>query len=262
MKKVCVTGYDGKIGKHLLSYGYEPLMGDITNSEEISESIASSNPDVIIHCAAMTNVVECEDNPEKATAINVAGVANIIDTFDGAFIYLSTDHVFSGERFFSMFRWGGWEETDNALPVNMYGMTKYAGEAMARMRIGNTVILRLSKVFDNDDYNKYIKTLRGDTPVEVSDVVVRGFIHKQFVGDAIKFVVDNNLKDDIIHIGGKDLLSYYDFLKLLPDVNISRRKHRVDTLTPRPYWGGLNINKASSLGIHIPTIKESLKLCQ
>ena len=264
MKKVCVTGYEGKIGSHLLSCGYEPLVGDITQENQIRESISSSNPDIIIHCAAMTDVVACEQRPIDAITINAAGTNNIVDCFDGVIIYISTEHVFSGERRFRFGKWSGWKESDREYPVNYYGSSKWAGEEVSQFRVAKTIIVRLSKVFDTYDYVNYCTKAKQEAPLEVSDVVIRGFIHKYFVGEAIKYIVDNidDLDIHIINIGGKDLVSYYEFMKRMGlGKFIVPRKKRVDHLTPRPYWGGLNTEYAESIGIHIPTLKESIELC-
>lgn len=74
---------------------------DITNSEEVTETIKKVNPDVVVHCAAWTAVdlAEEKENKEKVMAINVGGTENIAwvcKELDCKMVYISTDYVFDG----------------------------------------------------------------------------------------------------------------------------------------------------------------------
>ena len=123
--KISVTGHKGQIGSELIKLGYEPLECDITDLDTVNEEIHRVKPDIIIHCAAMTGVEQCEADKEKAFAVNVRGVSNMLYDFYGTFIYLSTVHVFNGQKYWN------YSERHQPDPVNTYGFTKWAGEAVS-----------------------------------------------------------------------------------------------------------------------------------
>jgi len=97
---------------------------DLTDSVATRNLLSDLRPDAIVHCAAATDVDWCEANPEAAEAINVgaSGVsAEIAASCNARFVYVSTDSVFDGKR-------GGYDETDEPAPVNVYARSKLAGE--------------------------------------------------------------------------------------------------------------------------------------
>jgi dTDP-4-dehydrorhamnose reductase len=114
MSKIAVTGHKGQIGRELIKRGYEPLDCDITNLDQVNESIHRVNPDVIIHCAAMTDVEWCETHEKRAFAVNVNGTNNLLYDFTGTLIYLSTVHVFNGQKYWD------YSEKSRPDPVNVY----------------------------------------------------------------------------------------------------------------------------------------------
>ena len=104
MNKILITGALGQLGKSLknhLSSNFESYFFsrgelDINNLESLSEKLRSIKPDIIINCAAMTNVDNCEINSEAAFDINAHAISNFKNNFEGTFIQLSTDFVFDG----------------------------------------------------------------------------------------------------------------------------------------------------------------------
>ena len=126
--KVLVTGVAGQLGHDVMNElhkrGYEGVGSDIapkysgaddgtavtkmdyvqmdiTNSQEVTETIKKVNPDVVVHCAAWTAVdlAEESENKEKVMAINVGGTENIAKVckeLDCKMVYISTDYVFDG----------------------------------------------------------------------------------------------------------------------------------------------------------------------
>ena len=126
MTVIAVTGHEGRIGKRLVEKGYTPLECDITNVDQTFDTVSSVNPDVIIHCAAMTNVGWCENNEKEAYKVNARSVSHVLEAFAGRFIYLSTVHVFDGTKY--------WDYSEKHVPnaVNVYGLTKLAGEQVVK----------------------------------------------------------------------------------------------------------------------------------
>lgn len=131
---------------------------DITDGAAVSKTIEELKPDVIIHCAAWTNVdgAEAPENREKVHQINAVGTENIAKaakTVDAKVVYISTDYVFDGqgER--------PWEPDDKCYaPLNVYGQSKLDGERVVAETLEKYFIVRIAWVFGLNGKN-FIKTM-------------------------------------------------------------------------------------------------------
>lgn len=131
------------------------LCGDITNFTAIEQLYATIKPDVVINAAAYTAVDKAESDYEQADLINhlaVKYLANMSKRYNSLLVNYSSDYVFDGSLDTP------WSETDNRLPINNYGKTKYDGE-MALERSGTRFInFRTSWVYGTHG-NNFIKTM-------------------------------------------------------------------------------------------------------
>lgn len=183
--KVLVTGVAGQLGHDVMNElhkrGYEGVGSDIapkysgaddgtavtkmdyvqmdiTNSEEVTETIKKVNPDVVVHCAAWTAVdlAEEKENKEKVMAINVGGTENIAKAckeLDCKMVYISTDYVFDG------YGTRPWEEDcKDYAPLNVYGESKLMGEKVVSLNLEKYFIVRIAWVFGVNG-NNFIKTM-------------------------------------------------------------------------------------------------------
>ena len=183
--KVLVTGVAGQLGHDVMNElhkrGYEGvgsdiapkcsgaddgtavtkmdyIQMDITNSEEVTETIKKVNPDVVVHCAAWTAVdlAEESENKEKVMAINVGGTENIAKVckeLDCKMVYISTDYVFDG------YGTRPWEEDcKDYAPLNVYGESKLMGEKVVSLNLEKYFIVRIAWVFGVNG-NNFIKTM-------------------------------------------------------------------------------------------------------
>lgn len=183
--KVLVTGVAGQLGHDVMNElhkrGYEGVGSDIapqysgaddgtavtkmdyvqmdiTNSEEVTETIKKVNPDVVVHCAAWTAVdlAEESENKEKVMAINVGGTENIARVCKGLdckMVYISTDYVFDG------YGTRPWEEDcKDYAPLNVYGESKLMGEKVVSLNLEKYFIVRIAWVFGVNG-NNFIKTM-------------------------------------------------------------------------------------------------------
>lgn len=183
--KVFVTGVGGQLGhdvmKELARRGYEgigsdikpeysgiqdgspvttmPYIGlDITDKAAVMSAIKEIGPDVIVHCAAWTNVDGAEDPANKPLVhkINVEGTQNMADAakaVDAKIVYLSTDYVFDGQGT------APWKPDDkNYAPLNYYGQTKLEGELAISSTTDKYFIVRIAWVFGLNGKN-FIKTM-------------------------------------------------------------------------------------------------------
>ena len=108
--KVLVTGANGMLGQDLCPYledigmlviptDYDTM--DITDEKQTDEIISRVRPDLIIHCAAYTNVDKAEDDLKNATKLNVEGAKNVAlaaEKINATMVYISTDYVFDGTK--------------------------------------------------------------------------------------------------------------------------------------------------------------------
>lgn len=174
--KVLVTGTSGQLGydvmEELVRRGYEGIGADrseteaefehavldITDKERVLEVVRSLKPDVIVHCAAWTNVDGAEDpsNLKVVRAVNVDGTRNLAEAakeVDAKFVYISTDYVFNGEGS------EPWQPDDkNYEPINVYGQSKLDGELEVVQTLGKYFIVRIAWVFGRNGKN-FIKTM-------------------------------------------------------------------------------------------------------
>lgn len=131
---------------------------DITDGAAVSKTIEELKPDVIIHCAAWTNVdgAEAPENQAKVHQINAVGTENIAraaTAVDAKMVYISTDYVFDGqgER--------PWEPDDKCYaPLNVYGQSKLDGELAVAKTMEKYFIVRIAWVFGLNGKN-FIKTM-------------------------------------------------------------------------------------------------------
>ena len=174
--KVLVTGTSGQLGfdvmEELTRRGYEGIGADrseteaefehvvldITDAEKVMEVVSEVKPDVIVHCAAWTNVDGAEDPANLAVvrAVNVDGTRNLAEAakkVDAKFVYISTDYVFNGEGE------KPWEPDDkNYAPINVYGQSKLDGELEVSKILEKYFIVRIAWVFGRNGKN-FIKTM-------------------------------------------------------------------------------------------------------
>ena len=174
--KVLVTGTSGQLGfdvmEELARRGYEGIGADrsdtdadfehvvldITDADKVMETVRKVKPDVIVHCAAWTNVDGAEDpaNLKVVRAVNVEGTANLAKAakeVDAKFVYISTDYVFNGEGE------RPWEPDDkNYAPINVYGQSKLDGELEVSKILDKYFIVRIAWVFGRNGKN-FIKTM-------------------------------------------------------------------------------------------------------
>lgn len=153
MKKVWITGASGHIGSALLKFldctRYQIFATDIsevdiTKLDEVRSYMNICRPDVVINCAGMTDVEECERNVDEAYKVNAIGVRNIAveaQVIGAKLIQISTDDVFDMKNDHP------YNEFDRAYPKSIYGKSKYAGEQLAFQLMNQCVIIRSSWVY-------------------------------------------------------------------------------------------------------------------
>tara|TARA_B100001250_G_C19815288_1_gene797979 strand:- start:4157 stop:5038 length:882 start_codon:yes stop_codon:yes gene_type:complete len=162
--KVLLTGANGQLGWeiksqsskynfHIEAFDRDNL--DITNKDKLRDIMHSVNPDVVINAAAYTSVDSAERNKRQAYNVNHLGVQNLAELCQEKsilLIHISTDYVFNG------LKGEAYEESDETLPINIYGHSKLKGEQSIRSLTDRYLIIRTSWVFSSHGHN-FIKTI-------------------------------------------------------------------------------------------------------
>ncbi|MBU2699034.1 dTDP-4-dehydrorhamnose reductase [Sporomusaceae bacterium BoRhaA] len=159
--KILVTGAQGQLGKEIARRGSEHefiLAGrdmlDITQESDVQILFRQAKPEVVIHCAAYTNVDGAEADPDGAFKVNVIGSQNMaaacLET-GARLIYVSTDYVFDGAAN------KPYREFDPVNPQSVYGTTKWQGEELVRQILGRHYILRTAWLYG--DGNNFVRTM-------------------------------------------------------------------------------------------------------
>jgi len=219
--KVLVTGADGQLGydvikklKHLNieHIGMDKEDFDLTKEKETKKFILNYQPDVIVHCAAYTNVDQAEVEKELCYQVNVEGtryVAEAAKKLDTKMLYISTDYVFDGQGE------EPFEVTDEPNPINYYGETKYQGEQEVQKLLDKYFIVRTSWVFGEHGDN-FVKTMLklGKARDEIS-VVADQYGSPTYTGDLAKLIIEMIKTDKfgIYHATNEGFCSWYEFAK-------------------------------------------------
>lgn len=263
-----VTGFRGKLGSLLIQRdGFIPLDCDITDISSIMEAEYAiwgeekNDVDVVVNLAAISSIDECEEDYNKAIAVNVHGLSNLHKVFGERVLNISSDQVFSGKTL-----WLPREDTKPS-PINNYGFTKMGAETVSKVFGGKT--LRLSRTvaaMDLDIQNYLAEAVMGEQP-KVPTFFSRNYVHREFAVDAIEYFVRNwdELDFSIINYGGTDHLTMFGFVTMLalevglPHGAIQRNRHYDNTLSPRPCNGGFKVSLAEELGFPMYSAMQTCK---
>lgn len=157
--RVLVTGAAGLVGRavgehcrdlrdQVFLYQHKDL--DIADRDAVRKTIIETRPDVVINCAAWTNVDACESDPERAFAANATGPRNIAGACKDAgcrFITISTDYVFDGRKV------GFYTQADEPNPQSVYAASKLEGERLASLANDHSIVVRTGYVFGRGGAN-------------------------------------------------------------------------------------------------------------
>ena len=153
--KIVIIGSGGRLGAALTReyrdkfdvVGFNHAQLDLTNFDQVREKVTALDFDVLINCAAFTNVDLCEAEREQAFQINAEAprvLAEICREKKAKLIHLSTDYVFDGEKR------EPYTEDDAAKPISFYGESKREGEKLVLQTQDRHLVVRVSWVFGPD----------------------------------------------------------------------------------------------------------------
>ncbi|HEY73446.1 MAG TPA: dTDP-4-dehydrorhamnose reductase, partial [Thermoflexia bacterium] len=153
--KIALIGANGQLGsdlaKVLPAHGHDlvPLTHadvEVTDAESVAAMMGEHEPELVLNMAAFHKVDVCEEEVERTFAVNVYGVRNLAlacRAHDAVLAHMSTDYVFGGDRA----RRTPYVETDTPAPINVYGVSKLAGEHLARYLLERYFIFRVTGLY-------------------------------------------------------------------------------------------------------------------
>lgn len=181
---------------------------DITNRNQVLESIGRIKPDLVINAAAYTDVEGCEDKQELAFQVNGYGpgyIAESCNKIGATLVHFSTDYVFDGSK-------TEYIESDAPNPINVYGQSKLLGEQEIAENLDDYRIIRISWLFGTHGKNFV------DTMLKLSGEMVKvKVVNDQFgkptytVDLAHKIAEITELEAGIYHLTNEGVCSWYEF---------------------------------------------------
>lgn len=177
--KLMITGAAGQLGSDVVlasealghtTVGLDRSRLDIGDAGAVSALLESERPDAIINCAAWTAVDACEEDPDRAQAVNATAVESLVAAaakVGAHVVQVSTDYVFDGTKA------GPYIETDTPNPTSVYGRSKLAGEhaaaghTIARIswvcgEFGNNMVKTILRLAAEHDQLSFVDDQRGN----------------------------------------------------------------------------------------------------
>jgi dTDP-4-dehydrorhamnose reductase len=289
MKKLLVTGASGFLGWHLCQLakqqwdvystyfshqieilGVSLLKVDLRDFQALKQLFQQVQPSAVIHTAAQSSPNYCQTHQEESYAINVMtslNIAGLCADYGIPYIFTSTDLVFNGLN-------PPYRETDPVSPVNAYGEQKVRAEVEILARYSLATICRMPLMFGiatptaNSFMQAFMQTLKEGKELALFTDEFRTPASGKTAAQGLLMVLEKQYQG-IIHLGGKERLSRYDFGRLLvevfqlPQAGLkSCRQQEVKMAASRPADVSLDSSQAFSLGYQPLSIREELEILQ
>ena len=279
MKSILLTGAYGQLGLsfcnlfhskydiYCSSKNYNPKNGiylDISNPILYDEVLKFVKPDLVINFAALTNVDLCEQKPELAYSINLGGLTNLIDLFDGPIIQISTDYVFDGAN-------GPYKEDDATSPINVYGTTKLESEKILLEQSKESLVIRTNVLYDYSKntsasfLNWVVKSLEKENEINIVEDQMNNPTWTSSLAIVIERAIEIGISG-LIHWGDGEWVSRYEFANKIASAFSLKRSlikpiltRDLNQIANRPLNSGLKTDFAQkNLNLEPPTIEECL----
>lgn len=275
--------------------GFETTFLDITDLEAIRRMVKEHNVNVIVNCAAWTNVDGAEDPEkyelvEKLNAIAPENLAKAMNEVGGLLVHISTDYVFGAEPYNTPCK-----EEQQGTPTGVYGLTKLHGEQKITATGCNHVIIRTAWLYSEFGKN-FCKTMLSLTAAKpVLKVVFDQCGTPTYALDLAKAIAKviedyqreiinchlstvNYSKNGVYHYSNEGVCSWYDFTKMIQQTAVQLTAHGSELIAKcnilpcystdfpspvkRPSYSVLDKTKIKkTFGITVPYWTDSLKVC-
>lgn len=242
--KILVTGAGGMLGSNLLQeFSSHDIIGfasqelDISNYRDVEQKLSLVKPDIIIHTAAFTNVDACEEQRDKAYAINTLGTQNLVNYCIGKnvlFIYISSTGVYGTQKDNELY-----DEFDSAIPTTIHHRSKLEAEKIVSNHLNKYLILRTGWLFGgevthqkNFVYKRYLeaknKTSIKSNPFQIGNPTYIKNLVKQ-----IEILIKEKQYGLFNCVDSADGITRYDYVRKiikLFDLPCTVEKARADSL--------------------------------
>ncbi|BAY98420.1 dTDP-4-dehydrorhamnose reductase [Tolypothrix tenuis PCC 7101] len=284
MKKLLITGASGFLGWHICQLakpewevhgtyftnsleipGIKTLKVNLTDFQELKQIFNDIKPAAVIHTAALSQPNFCQNHPQESSAINVTASCNIAGLCADYAIpcaFTSTDLVFDGLN-------APYKETDSVSPLSIYGEQKVQAETGMLERYPHTAICRMPLMFGmatptaKSFIQPFIETLQAGKELSLFIDEFRTPVSGKTAARGLLLALEK--VQGLIHLGGKERISRYDFMRQLvevfkiPNAQLKGcRQEDIKMAAPRPKDVSLNSYKALTLGYQPLSIKEEL----
>ena len=281
MKNILITGANGQLGCEMRRLGefsannyiYTDVAElDITDKVAVANFVSSNAIDVVVNCAAYTNVDKAESDEAVAELINATAVSNLaeaVKAVNGTLFHISTDYVFGCD--------GNTPRTEDMplAPLGVYGLTKLHGEEAVAKSGCKAIIIRTAWLYSEFGHN-FVKTmLRLTAEKESLKVVFDQVGTPTYAGDlalTIFSIIEGDMysgNEGIYHFSDEGVCSWYDFAMEIARL-AGHKKCKIEpchssefpTPVTRPPYSVLDKTKIKqTFGVDIPHWKESLIYC-
>lgn len=283
---VLITGANGQLGNEMRIIarnssdkyiftdisqveGQETVILDITDRGAVRKIVSENNVDVIVNCAAYTNVDRAEDNENIAELLNATAPENlaiVMKEVDGLLVHISTDYIFGKEPYNTPCK-----EDRQGTPTGVYGVTKLHGEQRIVATGCKYVIIRTSWLYSEFGKN-FCKTMLNLTSTKSKLKVVFDQVgtptYALDLASAIVTVIKNPVQG-VYHYSNEGVCSWFDFAKMIAeyacqtDCDIQPcHSNEFPSPVTRPSYSVLDKTKIKeTFGITIPYWTDSLKKC-
>ena len=186
---------------------------DITKIDEVTQFVHVNRPDVVINCAGMTDVQECENNVDEAYRVNAIGVRNVAlaaNEVNAKVIQISTDDVFDKESRVP------YNEFDNVHPRTIYGKSKEAGEKILTQLLNRFVIIRSSWIYGigRDFVDEVLRNVGQGKTMEVPNNQYAAPTSAKELAKVIRYFIDNE-EYGLYHVVCPGSCSRYEFARTI-----------------------------------------------
>lgn len=283
---ILITGANGQLGNEMRiiskesehkfiftdiveQEGVDTIILDITDIEAIRKVVAENKIDVIVNCAAYTNVDAAESNEALAELLNAIAPENLaiaMKEVDGLLVQISTDYVFGKEAYNTPCR-----EEQKGTPTGVYGMTKLHGEQKIIASRCKYIIIRTAWLYSEFGKN-FCKTMLNLTATKHQLKVVFDQVgtptYAWDLATVIMVAIQNPLVG-VYHYSNEGVCSWYDFTKMIAEYSGQTgcdiqpcHSNEIPSPVTRPSYSVLDKTKIKdTFGITIPYWTESLKKC-
>ncbi|HUV59247.1 MAG TPA: dTDP-4-dehydrorhamnose reductase [Desulfatiglandales bacterium] len=222
--RILLTGSSGQLGsecKEVLKDDYEIISPnkeelDITSWDKVIMSIDQLSPDIILNCAAFTNVDECEKEKKLAERVNVEGPRNLAQgaaRYDKIIVHISSGLIFNGRKRLPQ----PYFEDDPTSPLSRYGLTKMESEMAVKQNTPHYIIIRAGWIYGvrGDSFLKQILQLamkKDQKSIYVVNDQIGSPTWSYRLAQQIKVLIDKR-KEGVYHATSEGYCSKYEWAK-------------------------------------------------